>query len=387
MPERRGPIRVLFLASADFFSGAERALLLTAKSLVDAGHEPFVVVGRDPELLRQLQQQSIPAARVPLYTTGADTLHKWSLSMARLVSIGFRHRAVIVHANEIASAQMAGYAARVLRIPAVTHVRFPEEAGGFAWYLKSGFRRALFVSDALRRDAEAVAPALFANRSEVVYDGVSIPPIPDATERVLRRSQLKIPSDRPAVLLAGQVIAIKGIWDYIEAAKLLVERGARATFAVLGDDLKGHGATRRDAEGRVKALGLEEHVRFLGFRPDAPVLIPLFDITAVPSHIEPLGNATLEAMAAGRPVVGSRVGGIPEMVVDGETGLLVPPQAPTELASALGRLIADPQLAAQLGSAGRRRAEQVFSLSAHAEHLNRIYRQQLQARGVAPRST
>ena len=102
-------------------------------------------------------------------------------------------------------------------------------------------------------------------------------------------------------------------------------------------------------------------------------MIPAFDIVAVPSHVEPLGNATLEAMAAGRPVVGSRVGGIPEMVVDGETGRLVPPRNPAALADALQSLIDTRDSCNAYGKAGRARAESHFSLSAHTERLQRIY--------------
>ena len=93
----------------------------------------------------------------------------------------------------------------------------------------------------------------------------------------------------------------------------------------------------------------------------------------MPSHIEPLGNATLEAMAAGVPVVGSRVGGIPEMVVDGETGLLVPPRDPAALADALQGLVADATCAVATARPPGRRAESAFSLALHASRLQAIY--------------
>jgi glycosyltransferase involved in cell wall biosynthesis len=115
-------------------------------------------------------------------------------------------------------------------------------------------------------------------------------------------------------------------------------------------------------------------VHFLGYQRNAPDLVGAFDVVAVPSHIEPLGNATLEAMAAARPVVGSRVGGIPEMIVDGVTGLMVPAHTPEALADALGRLIGDPTRARMLGQAGRDRAASVFSVQAHAARLGEIYR-------------
>lgn len=372
MTNRNGT-RVLYVAGAEFFSGAERALLLTVQAVAHAGHHPFVVVGTDGELLAQLRAAGLPAAHVPLHYTGLKTLPAWLAMITRLVGVIRRHRAQIVHTNEIPTFQGPGYAAKLAGVPAVTHARFPAAAEGLAWWLKPGFRRALFVSDYLRRDAESVAPALFANRAEVVYDGVQLAGLPAPGERAARRLELGLPADRPAVVIAGQVIEIKGIWEFIEAAALLKSRGVRATFVVLGDDLKHQGETRRQAESKVAALGLGEDFRFLGFRSDAPALIPLFDIVAVPSHIEPLGNATLEAMAAARPVVGSRVGGIPEMVVDGETGLLVPSKNAAELATALAALIGDPARVARLGAAGRARAETVFSLSAHAAHLGRVY--------------
>jgi glycosyltransferase involved in cell wall biosynthesis len=153
------------------------------------------------------------------------------------------------------------------------------------------------------------------------------------------------------VALTGQVAEVKGIWEYLDAARLLVEKGVKATFAVLGDDLKGHGALRRAMEERVASLALSDHFRFLGFRPDAPRLIPAFDVITVPSHIEPLGNATLEAMAAGRPVVGSRVGAYPEMVVRGETACWCRQQDPTALPSARAAHIA---VAVQRPAAGAR---------------------------------
>jgi glycosyltransferase involved in cell wall biosynthesis len=175
------------------------------------------------------------------------------------------------------------------------------------------------------------------------------------------------------VVLAGQVAEVKGLWDFIEAASLLVKRGAPVSFVVLGDDLRNRGALRIEAEQVVRDRGLSDAVQFLGFRPNAQRLIPAFDIVAVPSHLEPLGNSTLEAMASARPVVGSRVGGIPEMVVDGVTGALVPPRDPVRLAEAIERLARDPEMARRQGQAGRRRAIEKFSIAAHVSHVQSIY--------------
>ncbi len=231
----------------------------------------------------------------------------------------------------------------------------------------------MFVSEALRADALAASPPLFAGRSDVLYDGVALPDAISEDARLELRRSLDLPDLTPVVALTGQVSEVKGIWEFVEAARLLISRGVAATFAVLGDDLKGHGALRREMEQRVAEYGLTPHFRFLGFRNDAPRMIPAFDVVAVPSHVEPLGNATLEAMAVGRPVVGSRVGGIPEMVVDGETGRLVPPRDPQALAEAIGGLLGAPDLRRAYGRAARARAEAHFSLTVHAHRLQETY--------------
>lgn len=367
------PRTVLYLAWAPFFSGAERALLLTVQNLDPDRYRPHVVLGTSGETLGAFRAAGISTEVVSIARLDRRHPLRWAASVVRVARIARRVGAAIIHSNDAPSFQPGGYAARVLRRPAVTHIRFPDTAAGFAWFLRPEPTRVFFVSEYLRADAIAQSPPLFDGRSDVVYDGVAISdPIADGARSELRRS-LGLADDRVVVALTGQVAEVKGIWEYLDAARLLVEKGANATFAVLGDDLKGHGALRRAMEERVSALSLSDHFRFLGFRPDAPRLIPAFDIVTVPSHIEPLGNATLEAMAAGRPVVGSRVGGIPEMVVDGETGVLVPAQDPQALAAALEPLITSPALRDRLGRAARERAERAFSLRAHAARLQTLY--------------
>jgi glycosyltransferase involved in cell wall biosynthesis len=367
------PRRILFLAWAPFFSGAERALLLTVQHLDPARYVPHVIVGTDGDTAAALRQAGVACQVLPLVHLDRRRPAAWARSVWGVLRVARRIRASLIHANDVPSFQPGGYAARVLGVGAVTHVRFPDRDSGFRWFLRPGFTRALFVSQALRSDALAESPALFDGRSDVLYDGVVLPDPPEHDQRSALRNELGLDQARPVVALTGQVSEVKGIWEFVQAARLLVTAGTAATFVVLGDDLKGRGALREAMEQRVTELGLSAHFRFLGFRPDAPRLIPAFDIIAVPSHVEPLGNATLEAMAAGRPVVGSRVGGIPEMVVDGETGRLVPPRDAAALANALQDLIESPDARRTCGMAARLRAESHFSLSLHAHRLQAAY--------------
>jgi glycosyltransferase involved in cell wall biosynthesis len=373
------PRHVLFLAWAPFFSGAERALLVTLQALNGTGYVPHVLAGTPGEFVARVSEMGIECQVAGLKPLDRRRPMAGVLSIATVARAAKRSRASLVHSNEAPSFQPGGYAARLLGLPSVTHVRFPNGADGFNWFLRPGFSRALFVSHDLMNTALSQAPALFANRSEVLHDGVELQPAwpPDAVGHC--REELGLPQDETVVALVGQVAEVKGIWEFVDAARLLMARGCRALFVVLGDDLKGEGAMRRAMESKVNELGLSSRFRFLGFRPDAPRLVQAFDIIAVPSHVEPLGNATLEAMAAGRPVIGSRVGGIPEMVVDGETGILVPPRDPATLAVAFERLITDVALRARMGESARRRAGEAFGVEAHGRRLAAIYDRLLDA--------
>ena len=347
--------------------------MLTVTHLDPARYVPHVVLGTDGETLAALRAAGVPCDVLPLAHLDHRHPIRWARSVLGLLAIARRVRPDVIHANDVPSFQPGGYVARLQAVPALTHVRFPDTNAGFGWFLRSGLTRALFVSEYLRADAIAASPALFEKRSDVLYDGVGLPePVTEDARLALRRS-LDLPDSTPVVALTGQVSEVKGIWEFVEAARILVAGGVAATFVVLGDDLKGHGALRRAMEERVATLGLASHFRFLGFRNDAPRLIPAFDIVAVPSHIEPLGNATLEAMAVGVPVVGSRVGGIPEMVVDRETGLLTPPRDPAALSEALHGLITDTNLRRHYGVAARLRAESAFNLTLHASRLQAVY--------------
>jgi glycosyltransferase involved in cell wall biosynthesis len=367
------PRRVLFVAWAPFFSGAERALVLTLGTLDPARYTPCVLAGTDGEFASQVRGIGVPCEVASL--RHVDRRHP--LAAARSIAAVFRaarrHRVSLIHSNDMPSFQPGGYAAMALRIPTVTHMRFPDTRAGYQWFLRGRFSLALFVSRNLMMGALKEAPDIFGGRSEVLYDCVE-PQEPWSENDTARcRQELGLPVHATIVAITGQIADIKGIWDFLEAARILAGRGPDPLFVVLGDDLKNEGRTRRAMEERVDATGLKDRFKFLGFRRDAPRVVQAFDIIAVPSLVEPLGNATLEAMASGRPVVGTRVGGIPEMVVEGETGLLVPPASPDALAAAIGELVHDPALRARMSAAARRRASDVFGGVAHGTALQGHY--------------
>jgi glycosyltransferase involved in cell wall biosynthesis len=155
---------------------------------------------------------------------------------------------------------------------------------------------------------------------------------------------------------------------------LLKAQGLRIHYQIAGD-----GPLRAQLESEARRLGIGDEVRFLGFIADAAQFLAEVDVLAVPSLYEGLGVAALEAMAAGKPVVAAKVGGLGESIVDGITGFLVPPQNSNALAAAIAQLIRSPTLGASMGLRGRERVRQVFSLQTMARENESYYRELLSA--------
>ncbi len=165
--------------------------------------------------------------------------------------------------------------------------------------------------------------------------------------------------------------------DLLVEALGLLPAGADYAVTIVGD-----GGLRPTLQARVGELGLTDKVRFAGRLPNAEVasLLSDLDVFAMPSRREEWGVAAAEASASGLPVVATDVGGIPEIVVDGETGLLVPPEDPASLAKALERLIGDPGLRSRLGAAGRLRIEELYRWDRCVDRMEQVYRRAVLAR-------
>jgi glycosyltransferase involved in cell wall biosynthesis len=188
--------------------------------------------------------------------------------------------------------------------------------------------------------------------------------------------------ERPLIVAVGRLKAPKDFLTLVRALGRLEPASFEAVIV-------GEGPDRPLLEDEIRGLGLTDRVRLAGERHDIPELLAASDIFALASSSEGMPVSVLEAMAAGLPVVASRVGGLPEQVVHGETGVLAAPGDPEDLAEALARLVADGELRRRLGAAGRARAEQSFDLEpfrrAHLELYSReLARRRLPASASTP---
>jgi glycosyltransferase involved in cell wall biosynthesis len=201
----------------------------------------------------------------------------------------------------------------------------------------------------------------------------SIPaPLPDPGARRRLRAVFGLHPERPVIVCACRAAAEKGVVHLLRAFEALQRSdgpaGGRPTLLYMGT-----GPALTELQAVRETLSCSEDVIFAGYRADARELLEGADVCVVPSvWQEAFGLAALEPMARGVPVVASRVGGIPEVVVDGETGILVPPGDEAGLARALDRLLADPAERARLGANGRRRAAEQFSLPDELDQLTEL---------------
>ncbi len=212
-----------------------------------------------------------------------------------------------------------------------------------------------------------------------VYHGLE-PPVTKALEREGQhiRQELGIGPDEFLVGNVGRLALQKGQRHLIAAMPLLLERVPRARAIIAGGgDLEDY---LRDLANE---MGVADRVHVLGPRKDVPALMHAIDVFVMPSIWEGFGLVLLEAMAAGRPIVASRVATIPEVVADGESGLLVPAGDPLALATALAELAEQPELAVRMGEAGRERLRKQFSVEKMVGDTELLYRELLEERSLA----
>jgi glycosyltransferase involved in cell wall biosynthesis len=212
-----------------------------------------------------------------------------------------------------------------------------------------------------------------ADRIEAVHDGVNLGRV-DREPAVDAHGAFWLPAGAP---LVGNVAALaphKGQKHLVAAAARVVRQVPDARFLIVGE-----GELREALERQIRDLGLDRHVFLTGFRADALSLMKSFDLFVMSSVTEGLGSAVLEAMACRRAVVATRAGGIPEVVVEGETGLLTPPNHEAAMADAIVALLKDPARRAGMGDAGRRRVEAEFSVDRMVERTLAVYERRVRS--------
>ena len=363
------------------FGGAERALLLLIRGL-DRTQWDVTLVYHDSPGIRPLVEHT-RASGASLWAIPPMPLGWGGLRKLPSFVLGLRRRRpAIFHAHltwplGCKFGLAAAVIARVGGVVATEHLFFDVALTRSAVFQQQMLARGLDRYVAVSRDTARRLQHLLGLPSEkirVVHNAIET----EAFDRHLNRVPgAELRGQRQSVLCVARLHEQKGHHCLLEAAASVPE----ARFLLAGD-----GPERRRLEQRTESLGISDRVVFLGDRPDIPALLAACDVFVLPSLYEGLPLAVLEAMAAGKPVVATAVGGTSEVVVHGKTGLLIRPRDPSALAIALREILSDPKWARAMGAAGRERARAHFSATRMVADVTAIYDEILTPNGArAPR--
>lgn len=371
-------IRTMVFATQFFIGGTERQIATLVAGLDPARYDVHVgCLDFQGEFLDDIRRRNVPVSIYPIRRLYGP---RAMVAQIRLVRYLRKHRMQVMHSF--------GFYPNVFAIPAARMAAVPAVVGslrdmGDVWTARQ--RRAQRWACALAHHVIANANAIreraieegyAARRLSVIHNGLDTARFSAAQDPVAQRDRFGLPRTGPVVGVFSRLNhPIKGIDRFLQAAALLGRRVPEARFLIVGD-----GPLRAHLEGQARHLGIEGATRFIGAHVDLAGLMPAVTVAVVPSLSEGLSNSLLEAMAAGLPVVATRVGGTPEVVSHGRTGLLVPPGDPRELANAIERLIRDPAFAASCGSAGQADVRERFSLQRMIGRTEALYESLLETR-------
>lgn len=367
-------VRLLLVESGTAVGGTERVLWELATRLPRARWDVRVWLSPAPgvdEFAGALESRDIPVARVGEVGSRWDWTGMWT-TWRRLG----RERHDLLHLHHVWPAADR-YLAALAEAAGVPHLVVTEHIVGRSHSAAQGRlkRRELARADTVTAVSAAVADSLVRDygvdraRVRIVPNGADAPDEEAERSPARRlREQLGAGVLRPLWVCAGRLEQQKGQDVLLEALAELRRRGLEFVAALAGE-----GVLRASLEERTRALGLEAHVRFLGQVDELGPLLAAADAVVLPSRWEGLPLVLLEALARGRPVAASAVGGIPEVVTDGEHARLVPPEDPGALADALEAFHGHPDAAFRLGRRGAARVRESYTWSRVVEAFEAVY--------------
>ena len=285
-----------------------------------------------------------------------------------------RNRIDVVHSYNFYANVFAIPAAKLAGARVVASIR---DMGAYLSPMQKRMQRfACRFADHILVNAEAIREWLVsdgydAERITVIPNGIDMTRFRSREEWTSIREELGVAEDTPLAGYVGRIERRKGLEDLLAAAAIIVRDNAAVRFVIAGVANDANYMTA--IEDLASSLGIRDRVLFIGYRDDVPRVLSQLSVSVLPSLSEGLSNTLLESMAAGAPMVATRVGGSAEAMRDGENGLLIEPSDPQSLAGAIKTLLHDSALASRLGSAARQTIVDRFSMSRMVERTTHLY--------------
>lgn len=377
--------KVFFLVDSLDNGGSESQAVELALRLSKARYRvTFGCLRKQGPLWGRLQHSGLSV--VEFYPQGGIDSVRGSWQLLRLTAFLRRGGFDVVHTHDLWSNLVGVPAAFMARVPVI--ISSQRDLSHLPWYQskrRAWLRRIQGLSSAILANASQVREQLIQEgclppeKIRVVHNGVDLQEF-DRASRTSHASFPNLGTGKRIVLVGNMTSETKGHAVLIKAAPAILHQFSDVRFIFVGD-----GTLKKQLETQVGDLGLEKNFLFLGQRGDVPDILAACDIAVLPSRAEGLPNALLEYLAAGLAAVATNVGGNAEIIRDGVTGLLVPPDSPELLATALLRLIGDPDLANRLGRSGREYVQCNFGFDKLVEQIDGLYSELLARRKKANR--
>jgi glycosyltransferase involved in cell wall biosynthesis len=356
-------VKVLHVEAGRHLYGGARQVLYLIAGLAERGVDSPLVCPDGSAVARAARAQGARVLALPM--GGEADL----MLLPRLVRTMRRERPDLVHLHSRRGADTLGVlAARLAGVPCVLSRRVDNPEPRWLARRKYGAcERVIGISEGIRR--VLLDEGVPAERLVCVHSAVDAEAFDRPCDRTWLRAATGVEADGALAAVIAQLIPRKGHEVLLQALPQVLERSPDLQVLLLGQ-----GPLQADLTTAIRRHGLEGRVHLLGFRRDLERLLCCLDLVVHPALMEGLGVSLLQAAAAGVPIVASRAGGIPEVVRDGENGLLVPPGDAAALAAAMQRLLADPGLRRRMGGAGRALVRREFSVEAMVEGNLAVYR-------------
>ncbi len=334
------------------------------EALTRRGDRAIVISPTEGSFTERLRQENIPVYIIPAW----KTYHFFNA--LRLAGILKKERADLVHTHAMVQVNVqARLGAWIAGIPVISHLHLPNH------FRKHPLIRAYQVladlwtarlCDEMITVSEATKETLLTEgkiygKAKVIYNGVDSNQFTNLRPREAVLKEFGLNSTQRLIGTVGRLCPAKGQREFILSAREILAKVPESIFMIVGKDIEQGGNYERELRQLVFESGLTKQVIFTGYRPDVLELLNAFDLFVLSSKIEGFPLVLLEAMALGKAVVATEVGGVPELVVRGETGFLVPPSDWRALSSSVVSLLSDPRRIRQMGEAGRRRVREQFS--------------------------
>jgi glycosyltransferase involved in cell wall biosynthesis len=368
--------------------GPARHALLLAGTMESRGYPSHLVWGRiSPGEGEFPVPEGTPATYVPHLRRELHPVDD-AVAWKKLEQLMQVHTPTIVHTHLAKGGALGRIAARRANVPVVVHTFHGHVLEG---YFSGARSRAFLAAERwLARKSDALIAVSTAIRDQLLDLGIGQPDqwrvipigldlgdlLTTKVDAAVARTMLGLPVAGPVVGIVGRLTAIKDHDTFLDAAARLARERPDLTFVVAGD-----GELRPRLEARAKEL-LGDRSRFLGWSMDLPALYAALDVVVLTSRNEGTPVALVEAGAAGRAAVATRVGGVPDVVRDGKTGLLVPPGDPDAVAAGVSALLDDPGRARNFGEAARRDVSAIFTIDRLADDLADLYSELLVRKGL-----